>query len=128
LSENIIGTFQALTPEEYTQPPFKDSNDPSIFLMLYYFPFGYPTPSGPASHTGQPCGQVELKRCKACFNSWKAQNLSMHQFKLPTGKNALTTLDLCGGIGSLSGGMAETCPLHVTHAIEIAPSAAQTFQ
>jgi DNA (cytosine-5)-methyltransferase 1 len=40
----------------------------------------------------------------------------------------LRALDLFGGVGAFSLGMEETKCIKLTHAVEISPSAAQTFK
>lgn len=70
----------------------------------------------------------ELLVCTPCCKERLKGRKSLYKFLAQSDRQPLPTLDLFGGVGGFSRGLAEGSGcLKVTHAIEISPSAAKTF-
>ena len=70
----------------------------------------------------------ELLVCTPCCKERLKTRKSLYKFLEQSERQPLPTLDLFGGVGAFSRGLAEGSGcLKVTHAIEISPSAARTF-
>lgn len=70
----------------------------------------------------------ELLVCTPCCKERLKGRKSLYKYLEQARRQPLPTLDLFGGVGAFSRGLAEGSGcLEVTHAIEISPSAAKTF-
>lgn len=70
----------------------------------------------------------ELHVCTPCCKERLRRRSNMKKFLAGIREKPLATLDLFGGVGAFSQGLAEgSGSLSIAHAIEIGPSAAKTF-
>ncbi|KAF6754216.1 S-adenosyl-L-methionine-dependent methyltransferase [Ephemerocybe angulata] len=76
--------------------------------------------------------KLRWKQHDVCASCWKDKIMEVHGLKSYWAhheKRPLKTLDLFGGVGAFSDGLKQgSGALEVTHAIELAPSAAKTFK
>ncbi|KAL0951860.1 hypothetical protein HGRIS_008520 [Hohenbuehelia grisea] len=73
----------------------------------------------------------EVAQCGLCCTQLLHRQQSLKEFLLAMQRRPLRTLDLFGGVGAFALSMAEGAGkglIHVSHAVEISPSAATTFQ
>lgn len=76
----------------------------------------------------QHLGWRDLHVCTPCCKERLEKRKLLYQFLDTQKRKPLNTLDLFGGVGAFSRGLAEGSGcLKITHAIEIGPSAAKTF-
>lgn len=67
--------------------------------------------------------------CQSCWRERLREKKLASQFSAYSERGPLPTLDLFGGVGAFSKGLAEGSGcLRVTHAVEIGPSAAKTLE
>lgn len=71
---------------------------------------------------------TDVPLCEECFSENREDVSAPNDFSLALEKSPLRALDLFAGVGAFGLGMEATCPISMTHAIEIAPSAAQTLK
>lgn len=66
--------------------------------------------------------------CEECFSQNHKDLCASDDFFKTLEKSPLRALDLFAGVGAFGLGMEASCPIKVTHAIEISPSAAHTLK
>ncbi|KAL0569980.1 hypothetical protein V5O48_011973 [Marasmius crinis-equi] len=93
----------------------------------FFFKHSFPTPNRPS--WSNRCPLPKPVSCKECVDK-SVRTFGEHRDFVATRKgNKQSTLDLFGGCGALGLGFAEGSEaLEVTHAIEILPSSAKTYQ
>lgn len=111
---------------ESNQGSFKSylTYSPYHFFVKYHFPSLEDTSW--EQHTRLRRDNVLI--CKSCLIEEEERMKRMDDFLNPRRIKKLRALDPFGGIGAFGLAMEETSPLEVTHAIEIAPSAARTYK
>jgi hypothetical protein len=99
---------------------------PDHFYMRYQFDSLNPETWN--QRQGMPKNEDFLV-CQSCWRERLREKKLASQFSAYSEREPLPTLDLFGGVGAFSKGLAEGSEcLRVTHAVEIGPSAAKTFE
>jgi len=99
---------------------------PDHFYMRYQF--DSLKPETWSQRQGMPRNENFLV-CQTCWRERLREQKLASQFFAYSEREPLPTLDLFGGVGAFSKGLAEGSEcLRVTHAVEIGPSAAKTFE
>ncbi|KAF9486388.1 S-adenosyl-L-methionine-dependent methyltransferase [Pholiota conissans] len=95
----------------------------------FYLRYSFPELKVKSWKDRQPVGCKDLHVCTPCTRERLNKRRHLYQFLDIQSRNPLKTLDLFGGVGAFSQGLAQgSKSLKVTHAIEISPSAAKTFE
>ncbi|KAK7465308.1 hypothetical protein VKT23_005287 [Stygiomarasmius scandens] len=78
----------------------------------------------------KPINHSQLMICISCYEAEQKRLQEREEYLKFARKHPLRTLDLCGGVGAFSIGLAEGSGLclKITHTVEISPSAAKTFK
>ncbi|KAF8963951.1 S-adenosyl-L-methionine-dependent methyltransferase [Flammula alnicola] len=94
----------------------------------FYLKYTFPSLKVESWAERRRVGWEELHVCTQCCKERLAKRKLLYNFLDQKDRKPLRTLDLFGGVGAFSRGLAEGSGcLEITHAIEISPSAAQTF-
>ncbi len=110
--------------QSLTEDAFKAylSSSPYNFFVKYHFPdlnvMSWDEHSRRAPR--------DILVCHSCFVEDEKQTERFEEFLKK--QKPLRAFDPFGGVGAFGLGMEETCPMKVTHAIEISPSTAKTLQ
>jgi DNA (cytosine-5)-methyltransferase 1 len=102
---------------------FVMSQFPDHFYVKYHFPT-----LEPRSWNDRRPVNLDLSVCFECLDKKLEEVKSMRKFLSDARQQPLRALDLFGGVGAFGLAMEEAGWMKVTHAIEIAPSAAKTFK
>lgn len=95
----------------------------------FYIEFAFPSMQVHSWSDRVPLSAKDLPICAACISKRVRTKVQTSAFLRHMQTKPLATLDLFGGTGAFALGMAEGSGiLKLTHAIEISPSAAQTYQ
>jgi DNA (cytosine-5)-methyltransferase 1 len=126
--EKLLGVVFAPCKEALTKnPTFQEWLDfsPEHFFVEYRFPTSRPT----SWNQKVKIRWKEHAVCTACWNE-RCEEVKMAK-KLVTNRQGkpLNALDIFAGVGAFSHSITQACgAIKLTHAIEVAPSAAQTIK
>jgi DNA (cytosine-5)-methyltransferase 1 len=98
----------------------------SISADHFYVRYQFPSLDVTSWNDKQPIVDRDIRVCVECCRDKLGRYNLMKDF-LSQGR-PLRALDLFGGVGAFGLGMKETKCIEITHAVEISPSAAQTFK
>jgi DNA (cytosine-5)-methyltransferase 1 len=113
--------------------PFQSIPDLAAWLSLspdhFYIRYRFPSMDVKSWADKRSVPYEDLHVCTHCCREKLYRHKLTEEFLAQAKKKPLPTLDLFGGVGAFSLGIAEgsSC-INVTHAIEISPSAAKTFK
>ena len=111
--------------------PYSTIDDLDYWTALsadhFYVQYRFPSLSVSSWNDKQPINP-DMYVCVDCCRDKLEQMKSMREFLAMGHRKPLPALDLFAGVGALGLGMEESGCIKVTHAIEIAPSAARTFK
>lgn len=111
------------------QPPYATLDDwKALSYDHFYLRYNFPKLKVKAWKDRKTVTWEELLVCTPCCKERLKGRKSLYKFLEQFEREPLPTLDLFGGVGAFSRGLAQGSGcLKVTHAIEISPSAAKTF-
>jgi len=111
--------------------PYSTIDDLDYWTALsadhFYVQYRFPSLSVSSWNDKQPINP-DMYVCVDCCRDKLEQMKLMREFLAMGHRKPLPALDLFAGVGALGLGMEESGCIKVTHAIEIAPSAARTFK
>jgi DNA (cytosine-5)-methyltransferase 1 len=113
--------------------PFQSIPDLGAWLSLspdhFYIRYRFSSMDVKSWSDKRPMPCEDLHVCTHCCREKLNYRKLTEDFLVYAKRNLLPTLDLFGGVGAFSLGMAEGSGcIKVTHAIEISPSAAKTYK
>jgi DNA (cytosine-5)-methyltransferase 1 len=122
---DIIRKIFVATPDVLSDLETWRSVSPAHFYIRYRFP-SIKNRSWRDDYIS--VGAAEIPHCERCFGDNQKEVLAVSKYVSKLEKSPLKALDLFAGTGAFGFGMEKSCPIKVTHAIEIAPSAARSIK
>jgi len=128
-AENLLQVIYAPCVQSFSAPHATLEDWLKLSYDHFYLRYVFPTLKPKSWRQRRKLTWQELYVCTPCCKErLKGRNL-LYEFLQQSESKLLPTLDLFGGVGAFSCGLAEGSGcLDVTHAIEIGPSAAKTFK
>lgn len=113
--------------------PYSAVPDLQAWLSLspenFYVRYTFPSLNVRSWNERQRLDSKNLLVCSWCYQEKLKDQRKAENFQVHIQGNPLRTLDIFGGVGAFSRGLAEGSGcLKVTYAVEISPSAAKTFK
>jgi DNA (cytosine-5)-methyltransferase 1 len=99
----------------------------SLSADHFYIRYQFPSLDVNSWNDRQPVDQ-KMNVCSECCREKLERIKLMKDFLFMGKRQPLRAMDLFGGVGAFGLGMEDSGVIKVTHAIEIAPSAAKTFK
>ncbi|KAF8167566.1 hypothetical protein B0H34DRAFT_792278 [Crassisporium funariophilum] len=119
-----VPSFQSFEPPHHTLEDWLE-----LSYDHFYLRYTFPKLKVKSWKDRRTMTWKELLVCTPCYKDRLKGRKVMYNFLQHAERKPLPTLDLFGGVGAFSRGLAEGSGcLSVTHAIEIGPSAAKTFK